>query len=299
MERSERLSLVLPALCIFVSYFFTYIVKYTIFSVEYPDSSAVGGVPLKELFSYALTVGYGVGKLPAYLYAPSIKRRRRLRVLTLLNGCYAVLAVGLLPFGAPLAALQVLGLTLGCVSASAIFGVLLAYMEGRQSGELLMATMNAVVVGGAGACRAIARVVLDAGVSGRWMPAACTACYAPLALAALYVLDAMPEPSAADVASRSERAPMTAEDKNRFLCRHAAGLASLLLAYMALIAYRSFRDFFAREIYREALGREATAGEYLLADWVGGALSCAMLLCTARTGSSRRALQRDAGESVI
>jgi hypothetical protein len=34
-----------------------------------------------------------------------------------------------------------------------------------------------------------------------------------------------------------------------------------------LIAFRSFRDFFALEIYRDALGREPLAGDYLLADW--------------------------------
>ena len=186
MERSETLSVALPAACIFVSYFFTYVVKYSIFVVEY-GGTTVSGVGLKELFGYALTVGYGVGKIPAYIYAPGIKRRNRLRSLVLLNAAYAVLSVGFLPFGAPFGAVQVLGLTLGCVSASAIFGIVLAYMEGRQTGELLMATMNAVVVGGAGACRAIARKALDSGVPGRWMPTACTVAYAPLALAALYV----------------------------------------------------------------------------------------------------------------
>ena len=289
MERSESLSVALPAVCILVSYFFTYVVKYSIFVVDYGDTT-VGGVALKELFGYALTVGYGVGKIPAYMFAPGIQRRYRLRTLVLLNAAYATLSVIFLPFGAPLAILQVLGLALGCAVASAIFGLVLAYVEGRRSSEILLATLNMVVVFGAGICRALARKVLDLGVPGRWMPAACTLAYAPLAFTALYVLDAMPEPSAADVASRSARVPMISTDKTRFLQRHWLGLGAVLAGYMALIGYRSFRDFFAREIYREALDREATATEYLLADSVGGGLSCLLLLAMSRSKNNGRAL---------
>ncbi len=41
------------------------------------------------------------------------------------------------------------------VLGSAVFAVTMAYMEGRRTSELLVATINAVVVGGAAACRAI------------------------------------------------------------------------------------------------------------------------------------------------
>ena len=264
--------------------------KYPMFVVDYGATAAVGGVPLKDCFSYALTIGYGLGKVPSYVYVPGVPRRRRRAVLLALFGSFSALMVGLLPLGEAFAALQVLAVAVACVPASAIFGVTLAYMEGRRSGDLLMATINAVVVGGAAACRAAGRALLDRGVPPAWMPLAAVALYAPLALFALGALDATPEPSAADVAGRGARAPMGGAAKSAFLRRHAAGLAPLLIGYALLIAFRSFRDFFALEIYREVLRREPAAADYLVADWVGGAISVAALVPLSRVADNRRAL---------
>lgn len=59
------------------------------------------------------------------------------------------------------------------------------------------------------------------------------------------------------------------------------------MAYMILLAFRSFRDFFGKEIYTAALGREPTPGEYLLADWPGGIIACCCLASLSRVRDNR------------
>lgn len=68
---------------------------------------------------------------------------------------------------------------------------------------------------------------------------------------------------------------MAGPERRAFFCATAAALVPLIGAYMLMTAYRSFRDYFAPEIYSAALGREPTAVDYLVADWPGGLVATA------------------------
>ena len=123
-----------------------------------------------------------------------------------------------------------------------------------------------------------------------WMPAVAAAAFAPLFAVAIVALDATPEPSQADMRARTKRQPMTNTAKLAFLRRHAFGLALVLTSYALLLATRTFRDYFAMEIYTGALARPPTASEFLLADWPGGVLACILLASLSCVRDSRRAL---------
>jgi hypothetical protein len=75
------------------------------------------------------------------------------------------------------------------------------------------------------------------------------------------MLTQIPRPSAADVAERSERAPMSAADRWQFFARHATGLSVLVLAYLLINVLRNVRNDFAPEIWR-GLGVEAVPALY-------------------------------------
>ena len=63
----------------------------------------------------------------------------------------------------------------------------------------------------------------------------------PIACALVVVLHYAPRPSAADVAARSKRAPMTSAQRRAFLCAFAPGIALLIVGYAMLTAIRSVR----------------------------------------------------------
>ena len=65
-----------------------------------------------------------------------------------------------------------------------------------------------------------------------------------------------------------------------------------------LVGYRSFRDFFAVEIYRALLGREPDAADFLL-DWIGGGLSVAALLPLARIKDRSAGTARGDGQGIF
>jgi hypothetical protein len=67
-------------------------------------------------------------------------------------------------------------------------------------------------------------------------------------------LDAVPEPSQKDVALRSERKPLSSEDRNNFFKKYGIGVMFVTLVYSMLAVLRNFRDYFSPEIFRELLG---------------------------------------------
>jgi hypothetical protein len=73
----------------------------------------------------------------------------------------------------------------------------------------------------------------------------------PIFLVAVYALNQLPPPSADDEAARVKREPMYGKERWAFLCEFAPGLISLTALYFFLTAYRSFRDDFAVELWRE------------------------------------------------
>jgi hypothetical protein len=86
-----------------------------------------------------------------------------------------------------------------------------------------------------------------------WMPAATGLIFAPLLLASVWLLNALPAPDARDEAERVRRTPMSAADRGRFLAAYAPGLAAIVAGYVMLTAFRDYRDNFAAEIWK-ALG---------------------------------------------
>jgi hypothetical protein len=84
--------------------------------------------------------------------------------------------------------------------------------------------------------------------------------FLPLLLVALKMLSLIPPPTEEDEELRTARKPMDAASRKEFVRRFAPGLLALTVFYMALTAYRDFRDNFAREIW-DAVGY---AGEALV-----------------------------------
>jgi hypothetical protein len=123
------------------------------------------------------------------------------------------------------------------------------------------------------------RALLGLGVSEAWMPAATGACFLPLFLIAVWLLDQLPEPNRADIEARVEREPMRASERGAFVRQFLPGLLMLFVVYFFLSAYRDYRDNFGFELFR-GLGYQGTPGDFTFTEsWVtfGVILSLALL----------------------
>ena len=86
-------------------------------------------------------------------------------------------------------------------------------------------------------------------VSEGWMPAIVGLHFLPIFLLAVWALQQIPRPNAADLAARGEREPMQHEQRVAFVREFRLGLILLCTSYFFLTAYRDFRDNYQVEIF--------------------------------------------------
>ena len=156
------------------------------------------------------------------------------------------------------------GLPLGMV-----FGMVLAFLEGRRVTELLTAGLCASFILADGAAKSLGAYLLEWHVPDAWMP--CLAgliAVVPMA-AFVWMLAQVPAPSLAAVAQRSARVPMDARRRWRFFRAYAPGLAALLLMFMLITVLRSIRSDYAAEIWSGLLGKEVKTPPQVRSAWAG------------------------------
>ena len=275
--------------CTCVCYIFTYLWKQPIFvlPLDVLNAPVAPGsrVDLQTAFAMSQTVAFFAAKPFAIVFIAS-PRFYRARVAWLC--LFYVLAAACMGGGLALfhgrGLAQALCVGLSAFAASFIYGGLLTFLEGRRQTEAMLAALNFAVVVAGGFSRGVGAFLLEAcGVSARYMPLAAVALALPVTTAATVLLGALPPPSAADVRARGARGAMPAAARKAFVWRFAGGIAVLILAYTILMALRGYRDFFARELYTDALGgKTPTAALYFFVDFPGAVIACGALALMTR-----------------
>jgi hypothetical protein len=127
------------------------------------------------------------------------------------------------------------------------------YLEGRQTTEVLGASLSVSFIFSAGLCRSVGAHLLIAGVSEFWMPFVASCIFFLPLLLFLYLLDKVPPPTALDEQMRTKRQPMDVSQRKKFIATFLPGIVLFVLAYMLLTAFRDARDNFSSDVWK-ALG---------------------------------------------
>ncbi|HEY0193529.1 MAG TPA: DUF5690 family protein, partial [Kofleriaceae bacterium] len=247
----ERASPALFATYAVVMAFATYFAMYSFrkpFAAAAYDGVAFAGVKLKGWLVISQIAGYATSKLVGVKFNSELPPGRRAWTLIALIAWAeaALLLFAVLPPGGKIVALFLNGLPLGTV-----WGIVFSFLEGRRTSEVLGAGLSCAYVVASGAVKSVGALVLGAGISEAWMPALTGLMFLPVFALAVYGLKLLPPPSAADVAARTEREPMTKAERRAFIRRNLPGLIALVITYLALTSYRDFRDNYASEIWKE------------------------------------------------
>jgi hypothetical protein len=236
-------------------------------------------VDYKTALLIAQVLGYALSKLIGVRVIAEFGREGRARAIAGLIGAawLALILFALIPAPWNIACLFLNGLPLGM-----IWGLVFSYVEGRRASEPLGALLCASFILSSGVVKTVAVVVMHGGVSEYWMPATTGALFFPLLFVALWMLERLPHPDAADEAARTARVPMLRGDRARFLASHGAAMALLVSGYVLLTAIRDFRDNFAAELW-SAMGYGGvasvfSASELPIAVVTLGALGLLMLI---------------------
>jgi hypothetical protein len=232
----------------FTAYFCMYAFRKPFSAVSYEgymflDSRAT----LKTAFVISQILGYALSKFIGIRVCSEIHPSRRMVALITLVGIseLALWLFAVLPANLKVIAMFLNGLPLGM-----IWGLVVLYLEGRRTSELLLAGLSCSFILSSGVVKMIALQLMERlALTEFWMPFATGLLFFPLFVLSVWLLNHVPRPSAEDMAARTQRKIMTSHDRLAFFRQFAPGLVMLFVAYFFLTAYRDFRDNFAAELF--------------------------------------------------
>lgn len=205
------------------------------------------GFGYKAVLVTAQVLGYTLSKFIGIRIIAEMRPEQRARTLWLFIGIaqVALLLFALVPPPWNFFCLFFNGLPLGMV-----FGLVLGWLEGRRVTEVLTAGLCASFILADGVTKSVGAYLLAVGVSQFWMPFAAGLVFALPLLVFVWMLAHIPSPTAADIAHRNERAPMTQAERRALFWKYATGLTLLIGVYLLLTILRSVRADFAPELWR-------------------------------------------------
>lgn len=226
------------------------------------DGLTLAGLDYKTIVVAAQVLGYALSKFIGIKVISELQPQHRILGLILVIAATqsTLLLFGLIPFPYNFIAMFLNGLPLGM-----LFGLLIGYLEGRQTTEALTAGLCASFVLADGVTKSVGAGLLSAGVPQQWMPCVAGLIFlAPLAVF-VWMLTRIPPPSETDILERSERVPISRAERWSFFASHAPGLVLLLTVFLMITIVRSVRADFAPEIWR-GLGRTAPSSVFAVSE---------------------------------
>ncbi len=239
----------------FIVYFCAYAFRKPFTAAAYEGLQFFGtNIQFKTALVVSQLLGYTVAKYVGTKLVSESGRSRRIWMLIGLIGFaeFALLLFAIAPPEWKVAAIFLNGFPLGMV-----FGLVVRYLEGRRTSDILLAGMACSFIIASGVFKDVGRALLAGDaihfmgiaypnpmppLTEFWMPAATGLLFLPAFLLAVWLLDQVPEPTLADMAARTEREPMSSQRRRQFLLAYLPGIVPLIIAYVFLTIFRDYRD---------------------------------------------------------
>src|SRR5437867_7322404 len=237
-------------LAAFTTYFCMYAFRKPFAAAKFEGQFFLGSaVALKTAIVISQIFGYALSKYIGIKVCSEVSPARRAATLVILIlwAELALLAYGLVPNNLKTVAIFLNGLPLGMV-----WGLVVWYLEGRRTSELLLAGLSCSYIVSSGIVKDLGRAMMEGGVAGWWsqvpwigegmgsalgkvsescMPASMGFHFLPLFLIVVWMLNQLPRPTDSDIAARSERQTMTGTDRLAFVRQFMLGMVLLCVAY--------------------------------------------------------------------
>lgn len=240
----------LTAFAAFATYFCMYAFRKP-FTAGLYEGQEFLGFGLKSVLVTSQLCGYMLSKFIGIRVVSEMPRAKRAIAMI---GLMLAAELALVGFAYLPTALQVLMLFLNGLMLGMVFGLVLAFLEGRRHTEALAAGLCASFIVASGVVKSVGRwLVVSWGVPEFEMPFLTGLIFLLPMLFFVWVLHRSPDPTAEDRKLRSVRPALTRTQRWEFLKTYLPGLTALLFVYVALTVIRTIRDDFGVEIWK-ALG---------------------------------------------
>ncbi len=242
----------------FSTYFCMYAFRKPFAVAGYEDQTyTLFDLKIKTVFVISQIIGYTLSKYVGIKICSEIQRSNRAFALFFLI-IWAELALFLFAMVPP--SLKIAFIFLNGFPLGMVWGMVVSYLEGRCTSELLLAGLSCSFIVSSGTVKDVGKLLMNQyGITEYWMPALVGLLFLPLYMLSVWLLNQIPPPTQADEAARVEREPMDASMRYAFVKQFLFGLVMLLITYFFLTAYRDFRDNYGIEIIRELGYADKTA----------------------------------------
>jgi len=247
---------------------------------------------LKSALVISQVIGYAISKFIGIKVCSEISASKRALALV---GLIAVAELALVLFGAAPPSWRVVAIFLNGLPLGMVWGMVVAYLEGRRTSEFLLATLSCSFIVSSGVVKDVGRWTMSSwNVGEAWMPCVTGLLFLPAFLLSVAFLAALPAPDPSDVKARTQRRPMRA-GRIAFVKRFALGLGLLLAFYLVLTAFRDYRDNFEIDLFK-AMGYGSEPGIFSKTETPVAFVVLAMLGALSLVRDNRRGL---AGAFVV
>jgi len=249
VKNSHNLITAVSIIGAFLTYFSMYAFRKPFTAAEYEGLFFLG-IDFKIFLIISQVMGYTFSKFIGIRLISSMPAHARISYIL---GSIGVSWLALLIFAFVPPSFKVVAIFMNGLPLGLIWGLVFAFLEGRQRTELLAAGLASSFIVSSGIVKSVGLGLILEGVGIFWMPFFTGILFIPTLFLGVGLLSLIPPPSPEDEVARSERPPMSPEDRRRFFRDFAPGILVVTLIYMALNVCRDFRDNFAVEIW-SALG---------------------------------------------
>ncbi len=229
----------------FGAYFCMYMYRKPFTAASYETMTAFG-MAYKPVAVISQVLGYTLSKFVGIKVISEAGAKHR--VLYYL-GMIGIAEVALLLFGLTPSPWNLVWLFMNGLPLGMVFGLVLAYLEGRVRTEALTAGLCVSFVVADGVAKTSGAWLMEKGVPETWMPAATGAMFLPGIFLFGWMLSKIPGQSEEDIALRSKREPMDKAQRRAFFGKFAVGFSLLIAMYSLVGVLRGVRGDFAKEIW--------------------------------------------------
>jgi MFS family permease len=277
LDRNQNLFIAWCLVASFGTYFCMYAFRKP-FNAGLYSGLFLGGFGYKSVLIISQVLGYTFSKFFGIKVISELKAGARVRLIIMLiffaEG--ALFLFGLVPHPYNFVFLFLNGLPLGMV-----YGVVFSFLEGRRFTEMIAMGISISVIAASGILKTTyfeVREILPS-VTEFWMPFIIGLIFLPLFLLFVWMLSVIPAPTKEDQRLRSERKPMSANDKREALREFGFPIFCFVAVYTLLTMCRDFRDNFTVEIWNEIdadwtssrLARTELISGFMILIFIGGA----------------------------
>lgn len=207
------------------------------------------GIGYKSCLVIAQVFGYMLAKFYGIRFIAALERKGRYKIILILTGIgwLSWLFFAIVPAPYNIIFLFTNGFPLGM-----LWGVVFSYIEGRRATDFIGAALAVSFIFGSGFVKSVGGwLILHFHMSDFWVPFFTGLIFALPLLLFVWMMERIPPPTTGDIEDRTERLPMTKQERRNFVQQFLPGLVACILVYCFVTIFRDIRDNFSADMWKE------------------------------------------------